>query len=46
LAKGETLTPNEKRLLGYKHDADGLRRKWASEGLRRIDLIDGVEFWT
>lgn len=46
LAKGEKLTPNEQRLLGYKHDADGLRRKWASEGLRRIDLIDGVEFWT
>ncbi len=46
LAKGEALTEQERRLLGYRHDADGIRRKWATEGSRLVGIIDDVEFWT
>ena len=44
--RGEPLSPQEKRLLGYKSDADSIRRRWAEKGYRRVDEIDGVEFWT
>lgn len=45
-ARGETLTPKELRILGYKHDADGIRRLWIAEGSRHVGTIEGVEFWT
>lgn len=44
--RGEPLNAQEQRLLGYHTDANGIRRKWAAEGRRRVDEIEGVEFWT
>lgn len=44
--RGEAITDQEKRLLGYRHDADGIRRKWSSEGSQLVGTIDDVEFWS
>lgn len=44
--RGEALTPQEQRLLGYHTDAAGLRRRWTAEGHRKVEEIEGVEFWT
>lgn len=46
LARGEKITPRERRVLGYEHDADSLRQKWSKEGARFVGNVDGVEFWT
>lgn len=46
LARGEPLTKQEKRLQHYKSDAAGIRRRWTAEGHRKLDLIEGVEFYT
>lgn len=43
---GEKLTPQETRLLGYRKDADGIRKSWSSEGARLLGTLEGVEFWT
>lgn len=45
-SRGEKLTEQEQRLLGYRHDAAGIRAKWATEGSRLVGTIDDVEFWT
>lgn len=44
--RGEALTAQEQRLLGYEQDADGIRRDWKSEGAKPLGTIEGVEFWT
>ena len=46
LALGESLTAQERRLLGYQSDAAGIRLKWSSEGSKYIGTVEGVEFWT
>lgn len=49
LARGTTkaeLTAQERRLLKYRRDAEGVRRKWLSEGSKLVAVIDGCEFYT
>lgn len=43
---GEKLTPQESRLLGYRKDADAIRKSWSGEGARLLGTLEGVEFWT
>jgi hypothetical protein len=43
---GQPLTPQEERLKRYKRNAEGVRRKWVSEGARYVNSVDGVEFYT
>lgn len=43
---GEKLTPQETRLLGYRKDADTVRKEWRAEGARPLGTLEGVEFWT
>ena len=45
-ARGETLTPQEERLLGYEKDADGIRKEWSADGDKALGTLEGVEFWT
>lgn len=45
-ARGEKLTAKEERILGYKHDAKGIREMWSADGSRYVTTIEGVEFWT
>lgn len=45
-SKGLPLTKQEQRLRHYYSDAAGIRRRWTSEGHRKLDLIEGVEFYT
>lgn len=46
IASGLPITPQERRLLGYKSSADDVRRRWAADGSKFLAVIDGVEFWT
>lgn len=43
---GQALTAEESRLLGYRKDADAIRRSWSSEGAKLVGTLEGVEFWT
>lgn len=43
---GETLTPQESRLLKYRRNAQQVRAKWLSEGSRFLERIDSVEFYS
>ena len=45
-SKGLPLTKQEQRLRHYYSDAAGIRQRWTSEGHRKLDLIEGVEFYT
>ena len=48
LARGEQISERTKLLIkvGYKYDADGIRKKWSGEGSRKVGSIGPVEFWT
>lgn len=46
IASGLPITPQERRLLGYRSSADDVRRRWAADGSKFLAVIDGVEFWT
>lgn len=45
-AAGQSLSQAEARLLGYRRNAEEVRRKWQAEGARYLGTIDGVEFFT
>lgn len=45
-ADGQRLTPDERRLLGYRRTAQEVRSAWRSEGAKYVGAIDGVEFFT
>jgi hypothetical protein len=42
---GKDLTERDRHLLRYRSDADGIRKRWRDQGVRKLDDIDGVEFW-
>lgn len=44
-ANGQALTADEKRLLRYRRNAEGVRHKWLSEGAKYVGVLDGVEFY-
>lgn len=46
IARGETLSKQERRLLKYHKNADAVRREWLGDGSRYLQTIDGVEFYT
>lgn len=43
---GEKLSPQEQRLLRYRHNAQDIRKKWLADGARFIERLNGVEFYT
>jgi len=43
---GEKLSPQEQRLLRYRHSAQDIRKKWIADGSRFIERIGDVEFYT
>lgn len=45
-AAGQTLTPQEKRLLGYRRSAAEVRQRWLADGARHVGTLDSVEFYT
>ena len=44
-AAGIALSEQEKRLIKYKHNADGIRQLRRADGFTLLGAIDGVEFW-
>ncbi len=45
-AAGLPLSEQEQRLIYYKSDANGIRRRWAIKNHRYVGIVGGVEFWT
>ncbi|MFO0580609.1 MAG: hypothetical protein U1A78_42095 [Polyangia bacterium] len=45
-AAGQPLTPQEKRLLGYRRSAQEVRKQWLADGARYVGTLDSVEFYT
>lgn len=44
---GEALSPQEQRLLGYRYNADGIRKKWQEkDGHRLVGALGPLEFFT
>lgn len=43
---GLPLTPQEKRLAGYKKTASQVRADWTRKGSRVVETLEGVEFLT
>lgn len=47
-AAGKPITKRTQELIdvGYKRDAEGVRKKWRSEGKALVGVLGPVEFWT
>lgn len=44
--RGELLSAQEQRLLGYRRTASEVRANWVGGGARYVGQLDGVEFYT
>lgn len=45
-AAGVPLSHQEKRLIGYYHSAEEVRKRWISEGAKYVGAVGGVEFYS
>ena len=43
---GVPLSHQEKRLIGYYHSAEEVRKRWLAEGAKYVGTVGGVEFYS